>query len=260
MSGDRSLIIFSTRVRGDGRRMWVTPRDVREHEFRLRPGGYDRDAVRHFLARVADDYEHALDAARAPSASVPDALDGMLESARQDGFELMSLAEEEAWTTRQDAAAHAAEIREQAAEECVYLKEAARERASRVVGEADKRMHEAEEAAEALARAGQIVVEMRSNAAAQATSALDSAYEQAADVLEKAEHDALELIREAESGYRIRVEGVSQEVARFEFHDEELRRRIVEIEELVERLLGQAALLQRYRTGLEATRQVRPPS
>jgi DivIVA domain-containing protein len=87
--------------------MPVTPGDIRDHKFSIALGGYDRDAVDSFLAKVAESYQHTLDAARLAAVdegSVPERFGPWLEAARKDANEIVRLAEEDAESVKQHAA------------------------------------------------------------------------------------------------------------------------------------------------------------
>ena len=47
-------------IKGESRRVSVTPVDLRQRRFRSRLNGFDKGEVAAFLAAVADDYEHTL--------------------------------------------------------------------------------------------------------------------------------------------------------------------------------------------------------
>jgi DivIVA domain-containing protein len=76
--------------------MPVTPGDIRDRKFCVALGGYDRDAVDSFLAKVAESYQDTLDAARAAvdGGSVRERFGPWLEIARKDADEIVRLAEE----------------------------------------------------------------------------------------------------------------------------------------------------------------------
>jgi cell division initiation protein len=224
--------------------MSVTPRNIREHEFCVGPSGYDRDEVRSFLARVAEDYELALDLAGDFRAPILDEHPGVPDNVRKKSDELIRQAKEEARRIRQEAAAQAAEIREQAAEERLDLRELARDRAGHLLAEAKESMAEVAEARDQVAQ-------MRSGGTERTTITLNDAYDRAADILETAEANALGLIRKSQADYRARLDEVSQQLAEFELHEERLRRRILVMEGLVDKIHAYTSLLRRINTGDE---------
>jgi DivIVA domain-containing protein len=109
-----------------GGTMPLEPEDIQSQRFRATLRGYDVEAVNHFLAQVARDYQLVLDAATEWTASARDEpfIDsgGNLSAVKERANFLLAGARRDADKTKEEARAEARQIREQAAMEAAAIK------------------------------------------------------------------------------------------------------------------------------------------
>jgi DivIVA domain-containing protein len=177
--------------------MTYTSAEIRSRTFSIRTRGYQKEAVESFLARVAADYQLALDATSQFLQS-HDYLQGMntfLQEVREKAEQEISEAAEEARKVSRHGSETASRIRERGAKEALAVTDAAAAAAQTLLAEAGLLGEAAgTEAQEVREHTHREVVEMRAEAIQESEAVLHSARNRAADLLADAERQAHELI------------------------------------------------------------------
>lgn len=220
--------------------MPLEPADIQRQRFRATFRGYDVEAVNHFLAQVARDFQFLLEAVSQATALAKD--DPLLNSARGDilarvqeyAHFLLARVRKDAENTKEEARAEAAQIREQAAMEAAAIKEEAQERAAELLEKAHALLTRAQRVNESLkASQHEEVNRIRSEALQECEAIVAAARDRAASLLEAAELHARGIMTEAQRDYDERFQRIARRLAEMEVFQQALAASLIDSEELL---------------------------
>jgi DivIVA domain-containing protein len=177
--------------------MAYSPAEIRGSRFPIRVRGYQTEAVESFLARLAADYQLALDATSLVTQTdhYLMGLSTFLRELRESAENEIRDAEREARRATQQTVEKVAHIQDQADEEAVAIRDSATRAATTLLAEAELFSQSAvSEAREVRERVHLEVARMRDRATQECEAASASARELAAKLLRDAESHAQELV------------------------------------------------------------------
>jgi DivIVA domain-containing protein len=219
--------------------MTYTSAEIRSRTFSIRPRGYKREAVESFLARVAADYQLALDAfseflqSEYYSARLNTLRHEVEETAKREIGE----AEEEARNVTRDGVEAASRIREQGAHEALAITDSASEAAETLLNEAALLRRAAEtEARNVWKRTHREVARTHAEARCESEAVLHSARDRAANLLADAEREAQELLEATQREAKELLEESRSHLAALHHYERKSLVRISEMELLLERI------------------------